>query len=149
MGFWLHLQSGDVLSAIEVCATLEHTMSLNISEVCSWNEVLRNTFKVVVCLQFLPCTNKLMNRQIGLIDFGWAWEAVIFSCNLWASLWSAVRGALSHVEQHAFSCLWGGERTLDVVQFFDTETQFFLQTKERILARGFDVVSALCFSPVF
>lgn len=27
MGFWLCLQSGDVLSAIEVCTTLEHTIS--------------------------------------------------------------------------------------------------------------------------
>ena len=60
-----------------------------------------------------------------------------------------MRGALSHVEQHAFGHLQGGECTLDVVQFFDTDRQFLLWTKERTLARGFDVVSALCFSPMF
>lgn len=58
-------------------------------------------------------------------------------------------GALSHVEQDAFGHLQDGECTLDVVQFFDTETRFLLQTKERTLARGFDVVSVLCFSAMF
>lgn len=34
--------------------------------------MLRKAFKVVVCLQFLPCTNKLVNGQMGPIGFGWA-----------------------------------------------------------------------------
>lgn len=34
--------------------------------------MLGNTFKAVVGLQFLSCTNKLVNRQIRLADFGWA-----------------------------------------------------------------------------
>lgn len=70
-------------------------------------------------LQFLPCTTKLVNRLGG---FGWAWEAVVFFCNLWASLWAAMRGALSHVEQYAFGHLQNSEHTLDVAKFFSSQS---------------------------
>lgn len=57
-----------------------------------------------------------------------------------------MRGALSHVEQHAFGHFQDSGCTLDIVLFFHVES--FLQTKERTLARALGVVSALCFSLV-
>lgn len=60
-----------------------------------------------------------------------------------------MRGPLSHVEQHAFCHLQDGEHTLDVVQVFLIQSTVPIWTKKRTLARGLDVVFALCFSPLF
>lgn len=56
MGFWLHLQSGDVPFAVEVSTTIKNTISLNITEDRGWNYFLRNTSNAEVGLQFLTCT---------------------------------------------------------------------------------------------
>lgn len=66
----MHLQSGDVPSAIEIYATIKETISLNTAEDHGWNYFLRNTFKVEVGLQSLSYIAKLVNRQMGLVDFG-------------------------------------------------------------------------------